>query len=216
MNKLSGIKVCIWDFDGTLFAPNPNLTKDIIEADYRVVINHTGWSRKKTIEEFHKIFKVKTPSSTETAAILSNIPVSQAAIECEDFKDRIKYLSRDEKLIDMFKTLSGYTHYILANGSVEKIVPGLSVLGIPKETFTEIVTSEIVGFNKPNPAGFLYVMKKTGFQPEQHLMIGDRDAVDLAPAEKLGIRTCLVWEASKSALADFTLPTVYDVVKILT
>jgi HAD superfamily hydrolase (TIGR01549 family) len=213
--KITGIQVCIWDFDGTLFAPNTGFNQDILEADYMVVMHHTGWSHEKTAAEFAKIFKVKTPSSTETAAILARIPVAEAALECEHYKDRAKYLKKDPLLQSMFQNLSMFQHYILANGIQSKIKPSLTLLGVPNATFIEIVTSEVVGYNKPNLAGFQYILHKTGLPAYSHLMIGDREAVDLAPAKSLGMKTCLVWSKMQSDVADITLKEVYDIVQAL-
>ena len=58
-------------------------------------------------------------------------------------------------------------------------------------------------------------MKKTGLPAAAHIMIGDREAVDLAPAKMLGMKTCLVWSDSASLVADVTLKTVYEVATIL-
>jgi FMN phosphatase YigB (HAD superfamily) len=58
-------------------------------------------------------------------------------------------------------------------------------------------------------------MEKTGLPPVAHLMIGDRERVDLVPAKKLGMKTCLVWAAEPSMVADITLPTVYDLSQVL-
>ena len=156
-----------------------------------------------------------TPSSTETAARLAKITLREAAIECEQYKDRTKYLVRDDKLPEMFQQLSRFSHFILANGIREKIIPALDVLGISKNTFQDIVTSEVVGVNKPQPEGFLYVMNKTGLPASAHIMIGDREAVDLEPAKKLGMHTALVWSDTESRIAEITLQTVYDVVGVL-
>ena len=91
----------------------------------------------------------------------------------------------------------------------------LVALGLPVDTFKEMVTSETVGVTKPEEKGFRYIMDKTGLPPEAHMMIGDREAVDFAPAKKLGMHTCLVWSEEKSKIADITLPTVYEVADIL-
>lgn len=216
MNKLfSDVRVLIWDFDATLFPPNKELARDIIESDYRVVMQHNGWSREKTVVEFEKVFMVITPSSTKTAAILANIPVAQAAVECEQYKDRTKYLHRDEKLIELFHKLIKYKHFILANGMKKKIVESLLVLGLSENQFAEIVTSEIVGVNKPEPKGFLYIVEKTGLPTAAHMMVGDREVVDLVPAKTLGMHTCLVWSDKKSIIADITLETVYEVANVI-
>lgn len=215
-DKVSGINVCIWDFDGTLYRAVPAFHDAILETAYGVVMSHTGWSREKAFSEFHNIYKVTTPSSTETVAKLAGIPIVQAAIECEFTKDdRAKYLSRDEKLVSLFSRLSGFTHYILANGIREKILPALSVLGVPVTVFSEIVTSETVGVTKPQPDGFLYIMKKTGLPANRHMMIGDREAVDLVPAKSLGMKTCLVWSDKKSEIADVTIRTIYELPNVL-
>lgn len=213
--RLSSVRVLIWDFDGTLYRAVPAFHEAIIEAQYCVIMDHTGWSREKAAEEFHKLYKVTTPSSTEAAAQLAGISVAQAAMECEKYKDRMKYISREEGLIALFARLTHVTHYMLANGIKEKIIPALELLGLPVETFAEIVTSEVVGVNKPQPDGFRYIMQKTGLAPDAHLMIGDRETVDLAPAKALGMHTCLVWNETKSDTADVTLPSVYDIVNIV-
>lgn len=215
MTTISGIKVCVWDFDGTLYRPIPALSKAIIEADYELIMRHTGWDRAKTVEEFYKIYKVITPSSTETAAMLSGISVREAAIECELYKDRRPFLSRDQRLIDMFAALESYTHYFLVNGIQEKVKESLAVLGVSSDIFREIVTAEVVGVNKPQPDGFQYILGKTGFPPSAHLMIGDRAPVDLAPAKALGMKTCLVWSDEKDTIADAVLSEVYGVASML-
>ena len=215
MATLSGIKVCIWDFDGTLYRPTAALTKAIIEADYELIMRHTGWDLAKTVEEFHKIYKVSTPSSTETAAELAGISVQEAAIECEQYKDRRPFLSRDERLIDMFASLTHYTHYFLVNGIQEKVKESLAVLGVSPDIFREFVTAEVVGVNKPQPDGFRYILGKTGLPPESHLMIGDRIPVDLVPAKALGMKTCLVWSDDTDTIADVVLLEVYGVANML-
>jgi len=206
----TGVRVLVWDFDGTLYTSKPELTRDIIEADYRLVMRHTGWDREKAVAEFHKVYKVKTPSSTETAAYLSGISVVDAAIEYEEYTDRRPYLSRDERLIAMFRKLTGYTHYMLANGVQQKIIQCLEVIGLPADTFAEIVTAETVGVNKPQPQGFTHILDATKFPPEAHLMIGDREPVDLLPAKAMGMKTCLVWHDTPGVVADVTLPSVYE------
>lgn len=209
------VRVLIWDFDGTLYRPNVDLFHKVREAEFQTIMDHTHWSREKTIEEFGKYYKTITPSATQTVAALSKISIAQAAIESEKYFDRVAYLHRDPRLVELFTKLKGFRHYILANGVSAMLKKVLPVLGIPVSTFKEIVTSEIVGVTKPDPKGFLYIMNKTGLPPAAHLMIGDREMVDIAPAKALGMHTCLVWSGTKSTIADVTLPTVYDVSRMI-
>lgn len=205
------VKVLIWDFDGTLYKPNENLFALVREAEYKVIANHTGWDRERAKEEFHKLYKVTMQSATAVSAKLSGISIPEAAVEVELYYDRRDFLSRDEKLISMFASLKTFRHFMLANGLTKRHKETLEVLGVPFDTFEAIVTSETVGVTKPNPKGFMYIMHKTGYQPSAHMMIGDRELVDLAPAKSLGMHTCYVWSQIKSHIADVTLPTVYDV-----
>lgn len=204
------VKVLIWDFDGTLYQPNEKLWHDIHDAEIRVICEKTGWPQEKAKEEFFKLHRTVIPSATETVAHICNISTPVAAKTFEQYYDRTKYVTRDERLMTLFQKLSGYTHYILANGYSPKLIETLKVLGVPKETFQEIVTSEIVGVNKPHEAGYLYIMKKTELPPEAHMMIGDREIVDLQTAKKLGMNTCLVWNPPTTNIPDVSLPTIYD------
>lgn len=212
---LTNIKVLIWDFDGTLYKPNPALFAAVREAEYRVIVEHTGWTREQAAEAFEKLHKKVYPSATETVGKIVGISTAEAAGEMENYFDRRNFLSRDEHLIELFQKLEGYRHIILANGVIAKHKETLTVLGVPEKTFELFVTSEVVGFTKPHPEGFQYVLDYTKLPPSSHLMIGDRDLVDLAPARALGIKTCLVWSATPGTHADMTLPTVYDVAGIL-
>ncbi|OGG12062.1 hypothetical protein A2Z00_04385 [Candidatus Gottesmanbacteria bacterium RBG_13_45_10] len=212
---IEDVEVIIWDVDGTLYELSEALSRDVRESEYLAIEKHTGWERAKTEEEFLKMYKKVTPSATEVVALICNIPTFQAAVETEQFLDRLKYLSRDEKLVALFEELRGFRHFILANGAKKNIGDALKALGIPISTFDEIVTSEVVGVNKPKDDGFLYILEKTSLPPSQHLMVGDREVVDLMPARKLGMKTCLVGSIKPSMVADITVPTVYDLAQII-
>ena len=210
------IKILIWDFDGTLYKPNESLFRAVRQAEYQTIIAHTGWSKEQAVEAFEKLYKKVYSSATETVARIVGISTADAAVEMENYFDRRDFLSRDELLIELFQKLKSYRHIILANGVIARHKETLKVLGVPPETFELYVTSEVVGKTKPNPEGFQYILDYTKLPPAAHLMIGDREAVDLAPARALGIKTCLVWSDTTSEHADRTIPTVYDISDILT
>lgn len=215
MKKFTGIEVIIWDFDGTFFRPNQKLWDVVRASEYRTIINHTGWPMEKAIQKFKKYYKIVTPSATETVAYLCCITTSEAAREMEEYFDRRQFVEKDDRLVRMFRCLDHFDHYILANGVKKKLEETLVALGLSPGFFKEIITSETVGVNKPGDKGFRYILEKTHVVASQHLMIGDREAVDLAPAKKLGMRTCLVWSDAKKTVADIVLPTVYNVAEIL-
>lgn len=213
--KFPDVRVLIWDFDGTFYKPNPELFHAVREGEYRTIMELAHMSHDEAMTEFAKLFKKVTPSATQTVAKICGISTTEAALHMEKYYDRRKFLSRDPKLILLFASLKNFTHYILANGVRHRLEETLTVLGLPASTFMEIVTSERSGENKPSDKGFRYIVNKTGLPPAAHLMIGDREAVDLVPAKNLGMRTCLVWSDEKSTVADLTLPTVYALADVL-
>jgi putative hydrolase of the HAD superfamily len=89
----------------------------------------------------------------------------------------------------------------------------LPVLGISPSIFELIATSEITGTNKPDPAAFEFILSRTGLPAGAHLMVGDREDVDIEPAKSVGMHTCLVW--GKGRISEYSLPSVYDVPLIL-
>jgi len=209
--KFPDLKVLIWDFDGTLYKPNPELWREVRAAEYRTIMEHKKISRDLAVAEFEKYYKKATPSATQTVAKICGITTTEAAHYMEKLYDRRKFLSRDEKLITLFDSLKTFRHFILANGVRHRIEETLAVLGLPVSTFEEIVTSELSGENKPDARGFRYILEKTGLPANVHLMIGDREAVDLTPAKALGMHTCLVWSDTKSNVAEVTLSNIYEV-----
>lgn len=209
------IKILVWDFDGTFYRLIPALKHDVREAEYRVIEDNTGWPREKLIQEFGAIFKKKFKSATQVAAKLSGISVTQAATEMEQYYDRTKYLKKDDRLKKLLESLRVYKHYLFVNGIRRKIIEALHALGISERFFSEIVTPETVGDTKPNLKGFRYIVGKTGASPDQHLMIGDRIDVDITPAKKVGMKTCLVWSDKKDPSIDISVATIYDVANLL-
>jgi FMN phosphatase YigB (HAD superfamily) len=197
--KVSDVKVLIWDFDGTFYKPIPKLWHAIREAEYRTIMEANGWDHDRAVEEFNKLYKKVYPSATQTVGKLTGMTTTQAALKMEDFFDRRDFVKPDPKLAVLFKKLAHFRHFILANGVRAKIIETLEHWGLPTGTFEEIVTSELSGENKPSPAGFLYILNKTKLPPSQHLMIGDREIIDLEPAMKVGMKTYLVnWDGGKN------------------
>lgn len=59
------------------------------------------------------------------------------------------------------------------------------------KNFDEIFISSRIGFRKPEPAGFHYVLKQTGFEAREAVFFDDLDA-NIKGAEQLGIKAVLV------------------------
>jgi HAD superfamily hydrolase (TIGR01549 family) len=58
--------------------------------------------------------------------------------------------------------------------------------------FTISGNSAEVGFSKPGPRLFRYVLDRAGCRPAEALMVGDRLDNDIAPAKRLGLKTARI------------------------
>lgn len=209
------ISVFIWDFDGTLYRIPEQLAIAERDSKISVIEKLKHWTHAAALLEFEKVL-VSEKSATASVARICEITVYEAARFCEALFDRRPYIERDEQLIKLFDQLSSHQHYILANGWRAKIEEALPALGLPVATFKEIVTSETVGVNKPHPDGYLYIMHKSGEPAESHLMIGDRQEVDLVTAKNLGMHTCLIGSSAvDKSVVDFLISSVYEIPSML-
>lgn len=213
---MANIQVFVWDFDGTFYRPNEQLFASVRKAEIRVISEHLRVPYEEAEKRFYTVYKRQTASATEAVAGIVGIPTSQAACEMEEYYDRRTYLAYDARLVALFASLSKQQHIILANGIRQKIRESLEVLGVPVALFIDIVTSEIVGVNKPHLAGYEYVLTRTGIPADRHCMVGDRPVVDLEPAKKIGMKTCLVWSEDTYPYVDVTVPDVYTVGSLVT
>ncbi len=218
---ISGIKIIIWDFDGTLYPQNKEVSLAMEEGQYQTIMRHKGWSHELAKEEYWKVYPSQTKSGNAAVGRICDIPTAQAAVENEQTFDRLNYVRKSPELLQLFDNLKDYRHFVLGNGVKANLIKTTIGLGID-HVFEEIVTSEMVGANKPDPAGFLYIMGKTGLPSHEHLMVGDREVVDLAPAKKLGMHTCLVaWGEGYTELpktgesVDVRISSVYELPKVL-
>jgi len=245
-NKLKNIKVLIFDLDGTLYVPEKEFSDrmyyinvEILSRDLHISLGEA----EKLFEEKKKEY----PSKTRLLADLTGRSIIELMKETEAVKES-HYFHRDPKLIRMFNLLTNRldpgdkhikTHqplvldpgdhyikqhhktfrlFILCNGYSDFVLMQLRELGLDPKIFEEIITADVTGTTKPSLEPFKHILTKTMLAPEKHLMIGDRSKVDLDPARKLGMKTCLLktpWNEEKREGYDILLDTIYDLPKYL-
>ncbi len=83
-----------------------------------------------------------------------------------------------------------YVLHIITNGFEEVQHLKLTSTGL-KKYFKHVITSEMAGSKKPDPAIFDFALKKAGAAPFQSLMIGDDPAVDVLGAMESGMQAIL-------------------------
>lgn len=84
-----------------------------------------------------------------------------------------------------------YSLHIITNGFEEVQYRKLNHSGLSLY-FDQVITSEDAGVKKPELPIFLYALKKAGALPEESLMIGDDEEIDITGASNAGIDQVLV------------------------
>jgi putative hydrolase of the HAD superfamily len=122
---------------------------------------------------------------------LKNFEISDEELAINIAKDYVTLSPTKTKLfpdtINVLKKLSEKYHlHIITNGfsEVQFIKLKKSNLDI---YFKQIITSEMVGVQKPNAKVFEFSLNKAGAKPTDSVMIGDDQAVDIIGAREFGI-----------------------------
>ncbi|RZK43737.1 MAG: noncanonical pyrimidine nucleotidase, YjjG family [Pedobacter sp.] len=79
-----------------------------------------------------------------------------------------------------------YTLHIISNGFKETTLTKMRVSNL-NPYFTNVIISEDVGVNKPNPTIFKYALDLAGAMKEESIMIGDSLEADIRGAQGFGI-----------------------------
>jgi putative hydrolase of the HAD superfamily len=87
--------------------------------------------------------------------------------------------------------LRGFRLGILTNGSQEQQLDKLSAIGLI-ELVDVVCTSELIGFQKPDPRAFETLAARLGMEPAACLFVGDNPEHDVAGARSAGMQAALV------------------------
>lgn len=87
-----------------------------------------------------------------------------------------------EGAVDLLEYLKQNYHiHMISNGFSEVQYRKMKSAGV-ESYFEEVILSEEVGVNKPNPAIFDFALKKTGAYAEESVMVGDNFDTDITGA----------------------------------
>lgn len=223
---MAAIKAIIFDVDGTLYKPVPELSNELYSYWIKRISDHTRQSPDKA-EENYKQLRMQYKSSTLALASLGiGYPrevIKQAEHHMRPFHK--EYIHKDRDLIKVLKVLKHhYTLATLRNGTRAGTRYMLSLLGFsPRQDkmkrgfgpFDHILPTVELGPTKPAPEPFKNALIELGCAPDEILIIGDRVDIDLAPAKRFGMKTCLVtWGRElqyEPQSVDSVIETIYEV-----
>ena len=215
-SDLKSIHVLIWDVDGTLYRNNV-----VAEQIYKSLVKQVANNKNISYESASELVDLegkKGYSWGKSAENTTGIEESKLLKIMEKEVDKAQYIKEDKRLLKAFTKLSekNYKHYVLTNSTLAQTKNVLDALGLNPNTFRfeTIFSLESIPKLKPHRSGFLEVMKHSGLNPNNHLMIGDRNEIDIIPAKSLGMFACFVGQ-SNNKFSDFSVSHPADILQFL-
>jgi len=222
------IKMIYFDLDHTLwdFENNSKSALKLVYNKYQNILNSI--TTETFIATYQKIntqlwdsYRKKEISQEELKLLRFELTLKALGIECNEMLIKeindfyLATLSKQEMLIegakDILDYLSGkYNLGILTNGFRKTQVAKLNSSGIDKY-FQVLVSSEDIGFPKPDEKIFSYAQKISGYSKEKIAYIGDDLENDILPAIKFGMNA--IWFKNNNQLNSY-LPIKDDILII--
>ena len=113
------------------------------------------------------------------------------------YREGLKYvLKKDKRLPEVREVLSelkkrGKKLYILSNEMTDTLSMQISFAGLG-EFFEKIISSQSVGFDKPDPKIFRHLLNMVGLPEGRVVYVGDDPERDIKPSKKLGMKAILL------------------------
>mgnify|MGYP000974229428 FL=1 len=197
----------IFDLDNTLY----DFSK-VWKISNKLVFEYLGYDKFTTYEEFFKLYKsvnnqlVKEVLKGSLRIIelrdkrlmltLEQFGLNLTVEDCNFYYEKqfeyiLESITPDEEVNLKIRQLQDkYNMIILTNGKSYEQRMKLKKLGL--ENIFKLYISGETHISKPKERAFLNVLEKEGISPRETMMIGDSLYHDIRPAEKLGLKTCLV------------------------
>ncbi len=213
-HRLKNLKAVGFDLDNTLYAQTPEVAELITDYICNNVSDCLGMEYKVVREVYQKA--TAELQSARRALKLLGMPqeicrtLVQEALENANIADA---LTKDERLCSMLSKMSrDYQIYLITSSSKDQAKKKLNALGLEDDLFHPLLDSN-VKYLRDDGEAFVYVSAMLNLSLKNMMFVGDREKVDIIPAAKLDMLTAIV--NAKSDIANFQLPTIYDLEKIL-
>lgn len=121
----------------------------------------------------------------------------------EDTLDSLLKLKQKGKILALITNVDSYAH--------KKIISLF-----PKKFFDFVLASFELDLRKPDKRLFLKLTEKYSVRPEEILMVGDSEELDIKPAKELNWKTAFINRGGeKSVFADYNITSLGDLLNIV-
>jgi FMN phosphatase YigB (HAD superfamily) len=212
-NPLKGVRWIWWDLDDTLYAPAGAYRTarwDVFVGCYAKAVGRKD--DPATRDQLQQLLDGNQGNLKKTFCDLG-LP-DTTVMDLIAPLDRSALLAPDPKMLAMLDRMSATDihHGILTNNNRSNTNEILSACGIQFSFFDHILTLEdYSGHEKPDLHPFELAGRTCREDFSRIVVVGDRPAIDLAPAKELGATTILVWTDQPHPVADYVCATPYEI-----
>ena len=203
------IKAVGFDLDNTLYKVNDrmdNLIRNYIITKASLILN------RDVKEEFNNYFK-EFQSGRRSLLALGIKDAAELVQEALEKADISLELKPDKELVSLLNDLSKvYTLYLITSSAETEALKKLKALNIDFNLFSIKLYNDCK-YKREDTTVFPYVASLLELRVNELMFVGDREYVDILPANKLGVITAIV--NAKSEHATYELERIYDLRRIL-
>lgn len=163
---------------------------------YERLYNETGGAGRCTPEEFfaeREAYLRQDPKRNLWTFVRSRIPADEFSKFKSDVRGHIfgnwsKFSPEIRGMADALRQLAPHYRLGVIANQPKEVGPLLRERGL-RDLFEICAISEELQMDKPDPKIFQWALEKSGLEPHQAMMIGDRIDNDIRPAKALGMKT---------------------------
>lgn len=196
-----GIRLVVFDMDGTLYRQRPirlKMARDVLlytlsKCDFNVIAVLARYRRIKERLSDEQVIDFERILVTETAMATANSPDKVRAIIAEWIDQRpLRYLRayRRPRLLELFAGLrrEGKSIGILSDYPVKEKLLALELTA----NYMAFAGEEGIGLLKPHPKGLKSLIAAAGVTADETIMIGDRADRDGMATRRAGARALIM------------------------